>query len=65
MKNIGDIDIEKTINESNRKKFNLIINKIRYSEDMVLAYLFRFIEVKIEKNDKEKKMIKIIFKFKN
>ena len=34
-------------------QINLIINKIRYSEDLVLAYLFRFIEVKIEKNDKD------------
>ena len=53
MKNIGEIDIEKTISESKKKKFNLIISKIRYSEENVFAYLFRFLEIKVEKNDKE------------
>ncbi len=53
MKNIGEIDIENTISESKRKKFNLMITKIRYSEELVFAYLFRFIEIKLEKNDKE------------
>ena len=30
-----------------------MITKIRYSEELVFAYLFRFIEIKLEKNDKE------------
>ncbi len=53
MKNIGEIDIERTIEESKKKKFNLLITKIRYSEDIVFAYLFRFLENKSEKKDKE------------
>ena len=53
MKNMGEIDIHKLISESKRKKFNLVITKIRYTEDSVLAYLFRFIEIKGERNDKE------------
>ena len=53
MKNMGEIDIHKLISESKRKKFNLVITKIRYNEDNVLAYLFRFIEIKGERNDKE------------
>ena len=53
VKNIGEIDIEKVVSESKRKKFNLVISKIRYSEDVVLAYLFRFIEIKGDRNDKE------------
>ena len=40
MKNMGEIDIHKLISESKRKKFNLVITKIRYNEDNVLAYLF-------------------------
>ncbi len=50
---MGEIDIHKLISESKRKKFNLVITGISYTENTVLSYLFRFIEIKGERNDKE------------